>query len=372
MKNILIDILSSRIFQIGGFVCLLLTGGVYFYTQWDLARYEASLPKEPLKDTPSEAINPNTTDAPPRATGTLRQQEDAPDHTHAPSISRPKPRLIGVPSIPNLGQHPPQKHPPRFPDELIWKLVELEDAYPESYKEKQRALVANHYNLDLEDTESLVQFYEEYQIYDSDILERLNLERGFEYLKNVRRMVPTEDKIGYARRVLAENPTHLEARLYIIGTEQDNAVAAAMYRQLAKIHPDSPYPLERLGGRLHYDNPVEAIAALKKAQALGSLQADMDLGRAYERLGNYKAAWVHYYKYLMRYPDGQIPLSHMARLSEGQPHYPPIQLETTIPVDHAPEERTPGPPDHAPSIKRTENDVDGGNALPLNESSWCH
>ena len=179
----------------------------------------------------------------------------------------------------------------------------------------------------------------------------------------------TEDKIDYARRVLAENPTHLEARLYIIGTEQDNAVAAAMYRQLAKIHPDSPYPLERLGGRLHYDNPVEAIAALKKAQALGSLQADMDLGRASERLGNYKAAWVHYYKYLMRYPDGQIPLSHMARLSEGQPHYPPIQLETTIPVDHAQEERTPGPPDHAPSIKRTENDVDGGNALPLNESS---
>lgn len=51
MKKDLMDGLKSRRLWFAVFSCLLFCLGIHFYTQWDLARFEAELPKVPQRDT---------------------------------------------------------------------------------------------------------------------------------------------------------------------------------------------------------------------------------------------------------------------------------------------------------------------------------
>ena len=79
-----------------------------------------------------------------------------------------------------------------------------------------------------------------------------------------------------------------------------------------------------LGSRLHYNHPKEAIQILKKVNQLDPAR-DYSLGLSYERLGDYKTAWVHYRKALIQNPDGQLIYMRIEHIADGNPVYSPIQ-----------------------------------------------
>ena len=66
MKNALLDVLKSRLIWYAVLACLLFCLGIYFYTQWDIARFEAEMPAVPHRPTserkaksPAAIANPN-------------------------------------------------------------------------------------------------------------------------------------------------------------------------------------------------------------------------------------------------------------------------------------------------------------------------
>ena len=56
MKNALMDVLKSRLFWYAVFACLLFCLGIHFYTQWDLARFEAEMPPVPRRLTSDTTV----------------------------------------------------------------------------------------------------------------------------------------------------------------------------------------------------------------------------------------------------------------------------------------------------------------------------
>ena len=128
MKNILIDILRSRLFQMGAIVCLLLTGGVYFYTQWDLARYEASFVKQPQ-------LSQSSTTVVDRDKGNSEDGENA--------ASKPPENLqsIGMPKDSDGAVSLPQPFPPEPqplpPEELARAIAEAEAAFAKEQEQKR-------------------------------------------------------------------------------------------------------------------------------------------------------------------------------------------------------------------------------------------
>jgi len=252
-------------------------------------------------------------------------------------------KVLWPPNIPGLLQHPPAKIPTELPIEVDKRLEALSWEDPE-HGEKFLQILAESWHLDIDtNTEAVVQKLEEHHLRSGAILKRLTPERALDYLHNVRAPGMARD---YAKSVLAEDPQNVEARLelarYMYRLEAPEA-AIAEYRAILDIDPHSVRAMTGLGAALHYNHPEEAIAVLKKALALGS-PGDYNIGLAYERLGDYKNAWVHYHKALTRDPDGDMIYMHMKMIVEGDPFYPRIQRPKNAPsLGAASDTGTPSP-----------------------------
>ena len=154
--------------------------------------------------------------------------------------------------------------------------------------------------------EDAVAFLETHGVYNPIILDKLEPRRAIGYLYKV--MVHQKDREAYARSVLARDPNNPDAQMVLLSAEPDNATAAAGYRDIVGRDPENISALNALGYRLHYDQPEEAIEYLKKANSLDSTLGFFNLGLAYERLGNFKTAWL-YYRKQQTIQNGDICLS---------------------------------------------------------------
>ena len=185
MKNMLIDILSSRIFQIGGLGWILFIAGIYFYVQWGTARFEASLPKAPPQDTQAadstplaqdnqSADNPSVGIVPRTRPDTRTTRMHASGHTHPHALAPPangnqqtkdtdKWIVMWPPDIPGLGVHPKRPRPPEIPVEPFSKLVNLDTAVQrgeipqEAFDQRKFEILAEYWGLDIDDTDGLIE-----------------------------------------------------------------------------------------------------------------------------------------------------------------------------------------------------------------------
>ena len=132
----------------------------------------------------------------------------------------------------------------------------------------------------------------------------------------------------YAERALSVNPNNIDAHFRVAETIED-------YYAILDMDPNYYFAMDVIGAMRYYDAPEEVIPLLQKSRALGSKAANMQLGWTYERLGDYKTAWTHYYKSLVQQPDGQVPLMHMGAIFRGEPRIEPIQRsKQTLPPAH--------------------------------------
>jgi len=241
--------------------------------------------------------------------------------------------VIWPPNIPNLfGDHflEPLIPPPPLDDAIKQGLGKLRRQDP-AYSEKVLALFAEHYHLDLDtDAEAVLEKLEYHHFPNTAILDRVSPGRAWAYLTRDWRGHPNENRAKeYARRAVAEDPSFVDARLYLLRSEKDNTVAAAEYRAILDIAPNDFRAMNGLGNRLHYDHPEEAIRILKKVNSMHPEHGNSALGKAYERLGDYKSAWVHYYKTLLADPDASLTYARMEALVKGEPVYEPIRRQPT-------------------------------------------
>lgn len=171
---------------------------------------------------------------------------------------------------------------------------------------------------------------------------------------------------AFARSVIAEHPyseAALEARLGLAGSTEE-------LRGALKYHPESPRLLSWLADGTR--SPEEAVAFAKKAlrflpnssedyslldlQRTPSVQSHMTLGRAYQQLGDYKAALVHlkttksllkpgiadewiagYYEYMSK---------QIAAIEAGRPIFGPDKKQQPTPASDFPVV----PPQSAPPV----------------------
>ncbi|MDE0318068.1 MAG: hypothetical protein OXM61_24570 [Candidatus Poribacteria bacterium] len=148
------------------------------------------------------------------------------------------------------------------------------------------------------------------------------------------------DQLALAERIIAERPYSddaAEARTILLYEHRENydkAGAVAYLQDALEYHPESSLILSDLGMELWYDNPEEAIPYLQKALSVANPDgiAYLHLGHAYERLGDYKTAWV-YYKTGQRVVD-MHPLDPFAEkilaIEAGSPQITPISLEAPV------------------------------------------
>ena len=362
MKNILIEILNSRIFQIGGIVCLLFIAGIYFYVQSDKARFEASLPKVPPPDTQIDTkkvdgTHPvqdtqNTEDPAipmvPRTrvnAGGAHTHADGRTHIHAPTAPTANSEqqtedtdkwiVMWPPDIPGLGIHPKRPRPPEIPVEPFSELVDIDAAVQrgeipqEEFDQRKFDILAEYWGIDIDDTDGLIEKMREYQIAPEAVMKRVEPERAFQTLFdwwNERAVsgITSERLESYAKRALSVNPNNVDAHAILAKTVED-------YFAILDMDPNYYKAMDAIGRLRYHDAPEEVIPLLQKSSALGSKGADMYLGWAYERLGDYKTAWTHYYKSLVLQPDGQVSLMHMGAILRGEPRIEPIQRRTQTP-----------------------------------------
>ena len=366
MKNMLIEILSSRPFQIGGLGCLLFIAGIYFYAQWDKARLEASLPTAPLQgpQTNTQAAggtsiaqdDQNADESPPvrsvprarRNTRTTHTDVGGHTHPHVPATATAngtqqtedtdKWIVMWPPDIPGLGIHPKRKRASEFPIEVISAISDSQDALRSGeisqaeYNQKELEILAEYWNIDIDDVDGFIQRMEEYQIVSDAFMQRMEPERAFQTLfdwwKTDTVRAPGDlDMDAYAERALSVNPDNIDARFRVAETIED-------YYAILDMDPNYYFAMDVIGAMRYYDAPEEVIPLLQKSRDLGSKAANMQLGWTYERLGNYKTAWTHYYKSLTIQPDGQVSLLHMGAILRGEPRIKPIQRKTQNPPAH--------------------------------------
>ncbi len=127
----------------------------------------------------------------------------------------------------------------------------------------------------------------------------------------------------YAQRAIDENPDFLEGRLYLVYRGPDDARSAAEFREILRDFPDSIGALTGLGVNLAMDHPVEAIYHLKRANRMDPSAGLAALGRAYQRLGDYKTAWV-YLKKAQTYLHGPLLDGYIEAIEAGRPRIQPL------------------------------------------------
>lgn len=193
-----------------------------------------------------------------------------------------------------------------------------------------------------QDMATTIEILKEYCIFTDVVLEHMDSYEAFQYILNS--SIPVDLKapsiftgpdIRYAKRVISEDPSSaeaLEAGLYIGRLLKDPHEAATFLRGAIKYHPDSAMALFRLGDLFAYDSPTDAIPYLKKAAQIdpsigGTRGGNYALGIAYQRLGDYKTAWVHFKKSIALNPYNQYSRRHLTAISNGEPILSPIVRE---------------------------------------------
>ncbi len=255
-----------------------------------------------------------------------------------------KPRLKKKPKASHSHGHfhPGDPPPPReFPRDLQERLDKVRFAHGGHYTNeyyKSPGYFRDVYEAvsDGRDMETTIEILKEYGIYTDVVLEHMDNYEAFQYVleaahPDIRMPVATK----YAERVFSEDPSSpegLETGLYIARGEEHN------FRRVLKYHPNSAVTLFYLGDLLLRERrPAEAIVYLKKASQQGQIgemslyTGDRLLSIAYQRLGDYKSAWVHLKKVESLAPPGHPwALGHLEAIAEGKPAILPIQRDPVL------------------------------------------
>ena len=131
----------------------------------------------------------------------------------------------------------------------------------------------------------------------------------------------------YADKALAENPDDFETLLVWTKLRFDDEEREYGYRRLLEMDPNSITVLTGLGSLLANDAPEEAIEHLEKANSLDPAAGLYQLGRAYQRVGEYDKAVTALKKAYQRYNQPRM-LSEIRSIEAGTPQIPLIQRET--------------------------------------------
>lgn len=325
--------------------------GIYFYAEWQKARFDASLPEPPP--------------------ATEHPAEDTP---------REK-QLRGTDAL-QAGYNP--GYPPRAQAPLPLtaeedKLLDEFYEYAESIQMSDDAYYEGLLNLLTEgmSTEEAVRYLEARAFYSPALIKRIDDARALQYVLTIFTGATGEDAraiaIPIAERALAAAPGNLEAGFYLAQTKlgataAHRAAAAEVYHSLLSFHPDSPVVLEKLGAVLWEDKPVEAIRYLKQANRLDPAYGDFLLGHAHQRVGDYDTALFH----LRRFTE--LPTAHpevqrsawaqIGRIEDGHPTILPIALDsgTAAPeAAHGAQDDASVQPQHNPSAAAQRVDFDDEN-----------
>ena len=224
--------------------------------------------------------------------------------------------------------------PPPLPEDIKTRLIQLAKGMAgsvknymetEEYAERELEILTG----DLTPEEAVI-FLEKHQVYNAAILERISADRGFGYLKAI--WASPERTSAAAKRAHAENPDNFDAQMWILGYE-DKSKRIAGYREILAKNPNYVRALRSLGRDLAYDAPIEAIQHLKKATSIDPTFGLFYLGKAHERLGEVKTAWL-YYRKRQNHPRSvfrdSILNQHMRALEGGGFNYQPIQREREV------------------------------------------
>ncbi len=186
------------------------------------------------------------------------------------------------------------------------------------------------------DMETTIQLLKEYGIYTDVVLEHMDSYEAFKYVQNcsIDVDVKKESAIKYAKRVVNEAPSSaeaLDAWLYLERVTSDPQEDENYLRAALEYHPNSIAVLNGLGTLLVHEKPEHAVRYFKKVKGLDSKQGDWDLGIAYQRLGDYKTAWVHLKRSLALYPNSTMRVfkqMHLDAIEIGEPALSPVQRDS--------------------------------------------
>ncbi len=132
----------------------------------------------------------------------------------------------------------------------------------------------------------------------------LNDQSNDDHIESISVFSESENQLDAAERIIKESPysdAAAEARIILLYEYMYNYNKAEILSYLEKsleYHPESSLILSQFGRQLWEDSPQEAIPYLQKALSVSNPDgtAYLFLGHAYQRLGDYKTAWVHYTK----------------------------------------------------------------------------
>ena len=190
------------------------------------------------------------------------------------------------------------------------------------------------------DIETTIKLLKEYRIYTDVVLEHMDGYEAFRYIqRNAGGDADRDDLLlVYAKRIISEDPSSaeaLEAGLYLARMLKDPHEKETYLRGTLKYHPNSTLALFHLGDTILFERPEEAIVYFKKTIPLGQIGessldlADRHLGIAYQRLGDYKTAWVHFKKAQAVDPHHPWARGHLEAIAKGEPAILPVQRDST-------------------------------------------
>lgn len=315
--------------------------GIYFWGEWEKARFDASLP------TPPPATEQPAEDA------TREHVHSHAGHQHGPAEIHqhqrpPQPAKRGIHNAARRGHNAAAyahyrthvRSPKSIPPEIRARKDALLELYLDgSLTESELEEASLEIVMDGRTLEETVQFLEEHRLYSPALAKRLSPYRAFQYLVKVDvRNYKTAEGRALAKRALAErgDPDY-ELRIYLARTEQDKATAIIAYRDILAEEPNQVVALAGLGYQLAYDKPVEAVELLKKANRLDATIGLKALGLAYQRLGQYDVA-LDYLKKAVVVEGRDInhhTRMHIGAIQRGDPEWKPIAAatETAEPID---------------------------------------
>lgn len=161
------------------------------------------------------------------------------------------------------------------------------------------------------DTQETVDLLLKYNIYTAAALKHMDNYTAYKYIQSARRGPGDSEWLAlvYAKRVFEEDPSDVRAitaGLYygLKSKREDPQLTERVYRELLKHHPDSARALHALGKLILDDKPKEAFGYLLRASTVDPYYNNSgSLAVAYEYMGDYKKAWMHYRIHLEYYPN---------------------------------------------------------------------